>query len=160
MLRGVGSDDPIRHGLVGSTLTINGRCGMRCGLHKLVPPLSLHLHCGFCRGAVVTVLGGALNLRGTGFFPATKTTVPPTIRRFVRTINVSVVTNCNLARSATAIDYSHRGVPHAVNSMNHIVSKLRIGVNRGNRVLLHKGAVAGNCCGGRRTAVRTVSTSN
>lgn len=100
-----------------------------------------------------------MNVRGNGFFPATNTTIPSRVYRFIRSMNVGVIINCNLARSATAISY-FLGRNCRVNSMNAIVPSIRIGVNRGGRVLLHNGAVAANCCGGPRTATTTVSHSN
>lgn len=145
--------------LVLSTVGMNHVRGLSCLQINGAPPQVVRLGCGFCRGAVCTLLGGAVKVRGNGFFPATNTTIPSRVYRFMRSINVSVLIKCNLARSATAISYAS-GANCSVNSMNRIVPRMRIGVNRSGRVLLHKGAVAGKCCGGTRTATTTVSRRN
>lgn len=158
MRRGVTRAANVGGALVVSTVHINEVRGVSCVHRKGAPPLVLRLGCGFCRGAVCSLLGGAVNVRGNGFFPATNTTMPSRVYRFIRSINVSVLMNCKLARSATAISYAS-GANCSVNSMNRIVPSMRIGVKRSGRVLLHKGAVAGKCCGGTRTATTAVSTS-
>lgn len=118
----------------------------------------LRVGCGFCRGAVCDLLGGAVNVRGKHFFPATNTTVPPTMRRFILSIKVGVMTNCKLARSATAITYRGSG-SRIINSIKHVVPRIRIEVKRGGRVVLHNRKVARNCCGGRTTAGTTFARS-
>lgn len=159
MRRGVGRAANLGGTLVLSTVGINEVRGLSCLHQKGAPPIVGRLGCGFCRGAVCSLLGGAVNVRGKGFFPATNTTIPSRVGRFIRSMNVGVIIKCNLARSATAMSYA-LPINCSVNSINIMLPKIRIGVNRSGRVLLHNGAVAGKCCGGTRTATTTVSPSN
>lgn len=158
--RGVGSSSSAVGGVFLSTVRAKHGCGLRCGGGDVPTPFKLGLGFRVCGGAIFGLLGQILKVRHNHFFPITNTPLSSAIGRFLRSIGVPVICNCNLDRAATAIYFCPR-VKFRFNSVKRIVPSMRMQVSpRGDRVLMGNGAIVSNCCGGPTRGRGTFARSN